>query len=662
LGPSLSSGQQQTLSVGSGTLKFAGSWAPILQGAKPIGFYLNGQGTLTYVSTFVPEQPVFTSNLKEWTSLRAEKTGTSLTVVIPFQEARLLLGGTPLPLWEGVSITPQESAFRQFERRWKRVEKHVPFHLLALQELNAPFKTAAILELEDGARRWEFRHDAVDRMEEILSCLRNFPNPPPELKDAAYLMPLSRPPLGWDPRKGQQAPAHFLLTALDVDLRAQDRRTAEVVVLETITPLEEGLQVFPFQLWTTLVTDRDTRRLRIKAITSGEGQPLEFSHVRDRLAIRLPKAAARGVAFTLRIEYSGDFLIQHGDDNYWELPVRGAWYPTTDSLAGEWYSFHGTVRTPDDWIAFLPGETVRREKDGPWNLVETRTARPINFTTILAGKYYLDETAHDGLTVRVATYGFKPGKANETFKTQAFNVIRYYERFLGPFPFKELAIVEKNEWGHGQAPPGMMYISRDAFEQIQTAQKLKALADQVEAMKRMGYFGPGLPTLKTMDVRHVFAHEIAHQYWGIVVKMPSLQEQWITEAFADFCAGLFERDFKGGSLWDRNLSLWKDGAEQATRRAPIPLANEIRFLDAADTFYTRRNLLYNKGPMLLAALHQELGDQLFLTWLKSIQTNFKWKFVTTKQLFNLLGFIAKRDFKDFYEDYYWDLGLPPLKQ
>jgi len=662
LGGSRNSDQNLTLSVGSGLLQFRGTWAPILQGQKTIGLYLNGLGTFSYVSTFTSEQPVFTHNLKEWTSLSPTKNAGLLSVSIPFKEARILLAGCPRPRWDGSPSAPSEATYQVFERRWKKVEEYVPFHLLAIQAANAPLKTVAFVELEDGDKRFAYKYDGVDKWEETLSFLRGYPNPRPELKDVSFLLPLSRQFIGWDPRKGQQGPAHFLLTALDVDLRTRDNRQADMVVQETILPLEDGLQVFPFSFWTSLVTDKDTRHLRMKGIFDGAGNPLEFNHIQNRLVVRLPAAARRGVPFTLRLEYSGDFLIRPEEDNYWELPVREGWYPTPERYGSEWYTFHGTIRTTGDWIAFLPGETVRQEKDGDWNLVETCTTQPICFATILAGKYYLDEVSQDGLKVRIATYGFKPGPANEIFKTQAFNVIRYYERFLGPFPFKEFVIIEKNDWGYGQAPPGMMYITRDAFEQMMTAKQLQAYADVAEALKRRGNYHYVRPNLKTMDVRHVFAHEIAHQYWGTVVKMPSPMEQWVTESFAEYCAGLFERDYKGNSLWERNLSHWKEGAESVTKKAPIPLANDLRFSNPSEAFYARRNLLYDKGPILLASLHQELGDKVFLTWLKSIQTNFRWKFVSTKQLFDLLGFITKKNYKDFYDDYYWDLGLPPLKK
>jgi aminopeptidase N len=109
------------------------------------------------------------------------------------------------------------------------------------------------------------------------------------------------------------------------------------------------------------------------------------------------------------------------------------------------------------------------------------------------------------------------------------------------------------------------------------------------------------------------------------------------------------------------VATWKADAERSRSKGPIPLANDIRFEDRMESFLTRRDLLYAKGPMLLHALHEELGDQLFLTWLKSSQTNFRWKFASTSRLFDLLRFITKKDYTTFLEDHFWGLGLPAQK-
>ena len=76
----------------------------------------------------------------------------------------------------------------------------------------------------------------------------------------------------------------------------------------------------------------------------------------------------------------------------------------------------------------------------------------------------------------------------------AGSIIQYYQEFLGPFPFPEFNIIEINDFGLGQAPPGTMFITKEAFNPIMAAHS-----------ERGGLAG----------INETFAHEIAHQYWGI---------------------------------------------------------------------------------------------------------------------------------------------------
>src|ERR1051325_3917804 len=125
--------------------------------------------------------------------------------------------------------------------------------------------------------------------------------------------------------------------------------------------------------------------------------------------------------------------------------------------------------------------------------------------------------------------------------------------------------------------------------------------------------------------------------------MPSEEEQWLTESFAEYSAALAIKKFQGGGRYDRLVSTWKLHAGEYASVAPIALANEIGG-DRRDAFLARTYLLYAKGPYLLYVLHKELGDNLFLTFLKSYQKSFRWKFGTTKDVGGLLQFITKKDY------------------
>jgi aminopeptidase N len=75
-------------------------------------------------------------------------------------------------------------------------------------------------------------------------------------------------------------------------------------------------------------------------------------------------------------------------------------------------------------------------------------------------------------------------------------------------------------------------------------------------------------------------------------------------------------------------------------------------------FAIRTGLIYDKGALLLATLHKELGDDMFLTFLKSYQKSFRWKFGSTKTVAGLLRYLTKKDYAPFFAANYWGTGMP----
>jgi aminopeptidase N len=217
----------------------------------------------------------------------------------------------------------------------------------------------------------------------------------------------------------------------------------------------------------------------------------------------------------------------------------------------------------------------------------------------------------------------------------AYAFIDYYQYFLGPFPWKEFNIVQVNDYGWAQAPPATMFITNEAFNPTMTE------IDQ--------FFSQG--------INERFAHEIAHQYWAHVVKMPSLEEEWITESFAEYSAALALKKLKGEGAYNRLIASWRSRAAGASAVAPIPYANRIGG-DPINAFRNRTYLLYDKGPYLLYVLNKGLGDTQFLTFLKSYQRSFQWKFGTTNDIAGLLQFMTKKDYTAFLDQYFWGTAMP----
>jgi len=121
----------------------------------------------------------------------------------------------------------------------------------------------------------------------------------------------------------------------------------------------------------------------------------------------------------------------------------------------------------------------------------------------------------------------------------------------------------------------------------------------------------------------------------------------------------------GSSRCERNeatfnalVTHWRSRATFATTEIPIPLANRAYSRDAETRYFIRTGLLYNKGPAVIRALHKELGDETFFTFLKSYQKSFAWKLASTKKMSALLQYMTKKDYAPFFERYYWGIDMP----
>lgn len=614
-----------------------GNATPIRAGEETVGFFFQGTGSLDYRSVDPVEFPVMAFNVRKNTSLAAEKGDKTLRVRDYF-ERLVWLSSTPLPAEIREAQGPALGVpFKEQLEKVRRARQMTVSQAFALQKVGFPERPLTMAFLEGGKEDLAYVFDGVEDRSETLFQVRKSESNDAEMRRYLFLTVLSDQPIGRDRR--DPVPAHYLLTAVDLELAASDGKDAKISVLETLLPQAVRQKVFRFDLYSTKYAVVGLGRLqprafRLTSVSDDTGRPLLFDHRNGRVLVETASAAEPNVPVKLRFEIEGDFLIRPGGDSYWELGVE-PWFPQPD-LSGQFYTFHARVRVKKPFVPFASGATISRRAEGDENILETRIDKPVAFAVVLAGRYEHREETRNGVTIRVATYAGRNERAMKQLTNLAFGIIEYYENFLGPFPFPEFDILEINEYGFGQAPPGVMFITKEAFSPLMGEENQ--------------FFSQG--------VNERFAHEIAHQYWAHVVKMPSDEEQWLTESFAEYSAALFLKQFGGQGTYDRLLAHWKARASYATEVSPIPLANRVHTSDGRDRFRIRTGLIYDKGALLLAALHKELGDDTFLTFLKSYQKSFRWKFGSTKTVAGMLKFLTKKDYGPFFEANYWGTGMP----
>lgn len=630
--------QNWTVPVGRMTFSMAGGTvAPLLSGGRTLGFHFTGKASFRYRSEDALERTTLTSNYKanlEAINTRAilSEVNGQLVLTEEIKSFTLWYAGMELPFPAG---TPTQEPMASFTADWaffKRDGLGDRGHDFAIHLANTPARGLVRAEITGADSPFIYTLDEGGSQRESLWSVAGPSRP--AVYDGLRTVLLSEQPIGWTWR----APLAPLLnlTAVDIDLHA-GKGGADLKVTETLVAGDEGMAVISLNLHNVVDRTYNLGVYKVSRVLDAEGHALPFHHRNDTILVQLKHPNPAGQPFALTFEYGGRILLRPGGDSYWELGVE-PWFPQPD-LAGQGYTVHALLRTHKDDVPVACGKTIRRVQSEEGNLLEVVIDKPVQFFSMFAGAYTFTEEVKDGLTIRVAAYGHKGGGMQKRLIDIARQTIGFYEHLFEAFPFEEFNIVQVNSFGYGQAPPGMMIITNEAFE---------GKVDDLSA-------------LFTKGINQRFAHEIAHQYWGHLVKMPSFEEQWVTESFSNYASALAMRSMKnqGTSAYEGMLSRWRNQASAYTNSGTIPFANRLKWINnPRGAFLARTTLLYEKGALILAALHKEMGDKAFALFMKSIIANFRWKTVTTPSIEQIAAMAGRKDFGPLFRDCYWGTQMP----
>jgi peptidase M1-like protein len=623
------------VTVGHGVYKLpAGTVSPVLAGDRQVGLFLARAGTFTYETTNKDELSGLRYNAHNG-GVKYDDGADKAVVSDAFGDVLLL--GNGLPEAGGAAAPSQQAAFDAHQELFARNIFDSPASILfAYQATDNP--QARLVRGEVSGKTSPFIHlfDDAHANDETLHVLLRQTWRMGRFKDSVYPLLLSRQAIGRGNR--DTAPARVLLTDVDVDLTGTMDEKGTLTVVETIVPQKRAASAFRFKLMKLILMETRDRHYNLRAVTDEKGRKLSFAHDVDDLVVGLAEPAPAGKPVKLRFEVDGDFLYRPEKSNFWELGIF-PWFPWVREHE-QIYKFHSVVKVEKPFVAFASGKTVRREEEGNYNVIETRLDTPVPWVAILAGRYQFSEEVRKGVMIRVASFISKNEEAYKKLRNIAEAAIDYYPFFLGPFPFDEINVIEKTDGlGYGQAPAGIVFITSEAFMPLRR--------DVNEAVG---------------GVNMRFAHEIAHMYFGASVRMPSSEEQWLDEAFAEYSAALFMKQSSRPGDYEKAFLHWKADAKESAKHASIPMANRIyRPADPLGSEITRAGLIYAKGAYLLAGLHRELGDTQFLTFMKSYQRSFHGKAGSTSDVIGLLQFVTKKDYAPYFEQYYYGTDMPDVK-
>jgi hypothetical protein len=404
----------------------------------------------------------------------------------------------------------------------------------------------------------------------------------------------------------------------------------------TFEPLVAGERVLKFGL---------LPNLRVTRVSDEQGQGLYWiqeSRKEDgSFYAILPQAPEAGKEHSITVEYSGDKVLEQAGEGSFYVGARTSWYPNLNGF-GERALYDLTFKVPHRYkvisVGKLQGESTEQDfavshwitpipvavagfNYGDYKKIEL----PDEITHYKISGYYLTELP-DNLRRHPALQAMAPGAMTKYALDQARAQLQVCTAYFGKSPYEDVSITEQPDFNFGQSWPNLVYLPISAY---------------MDSTQRWMLFGR-INDKFTGFVQEVTPHEVAHQWWGHTVGWASYHDQWLSEGFAEFSAGLFLQQAVGKDwrkdyieFWDRlRLRILEKNNFGVAPNDAGPLWMGVRLISPrSESAY--QNVTYPKGAYVLEMLRSmmysnEDQDKAFMAMMHDFVESHRDRAATTE--------------------------------
>ncbi len=364
-------------------------------------------------------------------------------------------------------------------------------------------------------------------------------------------------------------------------------------------------------------------------------RPILYRHDNDQLIIRTFKAPFSPEAVGIfKIYYRGipsDGLIistnQFGDRTFFgdNWPNRAHhWLPVVDHPSDKAY-VEFLVEAPLHYQIVSNGLRIGGYHMDQRVFSHWRSFRPLPAKLMVIGvSPFAVDRFESSSGVPLSSWVFPQNRENGFYDYRiAERPVRFFEGYIAPFPYSKLANVQ----------------SRTIYGGMENASCI--------------FYREGSVTGRREN-ESLFAHEIAHQWFGDAVTEGNWNHIWLSEGFATYFTDLY-LEYTYGT--ERFLESLQDERSQVIRYSYKRLAPVVD-----STPEVSRELLspnsYEKGAWVLHMLRRELGDSLFRKSIRSYYRNYRHGNALTEDFTRTVREVSGRDLDPFFYQWLFEPGHP----
>ncbi|WP_353068737.1 M1 family aminopeptidase [Tunturibacter empetritectus] len=371
--------------------------------------------------------------------------------------------------------------------------------------------------------------------------------------------------------------------------------------------------------------------LQITKVTDAQGHPLESerltnnSTVRFTLATPLPK----GASTTYHFEYSGTLKgaetspvegikLASVEDPISILLYAGRWFPMT-ALFTNRFTAEMHIRVPSDERVVGSGSGVAAAKSLPGNRTEHifKWAKPGFPGTIIAGKF-----------IEPITAGNMRVYVTEKHKDHAHDFASLGEREY---------LFLSGTFGQPESTRMNLVELPDDAVSAAWAPEIAAIAGNRIAAR---------------NEQRLLSNTLAHQWWGSQVSPATMNDAWITNGMSRYAELMYLEDSSGKNAFQSAIT---DVSAGALAYDTEPLTTIGRLDPFSPQF---QSMTLEKGAMVFHMLRWEMGDDVFIKFLRAILSQYADKSVHTSNVQTIAEKESSLQLEPFFAQWLDGTGAP----
>lgn len=365
---------------------------------------------------------------------------------------------------------------------------------------------------------------------------------------------------------------------------------------------------------------------------SYQNQPLSFTHKNDELLIQLAAAPAIDQPITVVIRYKGipaggmkiqptKFVDRSFMCENWPNNARH-WLPTVDHPYDKATS-EFIVTAPAHYKVVSNGLLLEESMlDKTTKLTHWKQSVPVSCWLFVLGiaefaVQYVDD--FNGKSIQTWVYPKDREAGFLDFAEPTKQVLQFYSDLVGPFAYEKLASIETQSVGGGMETSSAIFYD----EKMVTGKK-------------------------SVRLRNVVIHELAHQWFGNAVTETTWDDAWLSEGFATYFTLLFIENAYGQEEFINGIKASRKTVYDLTKKDS---AWAIVAERSAEKGLVTSGLTYQKGAWVLHMLRDRMGQDAFRKGIQAYYKKFYNANATTNDFITEMEKAANQNLRGFFTQY-----------